>query len=798
MDDRTGDWLAERYRLDTRIGEEAGGAVYEAWDGAYLLRVVVRILPPALVPTPETLTAYRQQAGRVRRVARPGLLPLHDLAQDGETVYLVLDAFPGPTLAESLRAEGGPYPPLAAARLLRPVAEALDALHAAGVVHRAINLDTVMVTPEGTGVLREPAFAPPGTDAALAAHPAFLSPEQARGDVPDARADVYAFGALLYTLVTGVPPFDGAAAPSGTPAGDAIAWEQIHRAPPAPRTGHPRWDGAILSALSADPAARPPAATNLLGALLDEEGERTVPIFGLGASDDDAVGSRTAAWTPGETTTALASPPQTGPALGAAAAGRVPDAWGAEPPRRRSAWGVALAILTVLVLGSAVALGAFTLRRNATVAAQRDRYAQAEFALARGDYDTAAAAFDAAGPYRDAPARAAAARTEKEQKAAYDAGVAAFGREEYAAAADAFGTAGPFMDAPQRRADAQRRAEQQAAYAEGQAALAKEEYAAAANAFARAGPYRDAPQQASQAQTLIVQQRQYQQAKDAFAQEDYTAAAVAFRAAGAYKDAPDRAALAERFRTQKAAYDAGVTAAAKEDYKTATQQFLAAGDYKDAQTRAQQANQEDALLAKYTSARENLRASKWKEAYADLQAIKQIRPDYRDTPDIISHLENDVMNPTTVELSAALNATNGYKEAWVPVNNLIGQPVVWLYIVPTLSARNDGKPDLIGAVSLFLVPKQGGTGANALNGETPTLATSNDPRDAAIARPNEKSLVVTEKEQTLDVQEFGKYRARLTIRDVALQPRAPIKENQTTAYPVFTRLIVDITLTPKS
>ncbi len=596
-----------------------------------------------------------------------------------------------------------------------------------------------------------------------------------------------------------MPPFDGTSAPPSTPARERVAWEQAHRTPPAPRTGHPRWDGAILSALNADPAARPPAATDLLGALLDDEGTTTVPILGL---DRDASASHTAAWTRGETT-ALPAADRTGMLRPVAQPSYeseepVPDAWGAEPPRRRSAWGVVFAIFTLLVLGCAVALGVFTVRRNATVAEQRGHYAQAEFSLERGDYDTAATEFDAAGPYRDAPARAAAARTEKMQKENYDAGTAAFGRADYTAAADAFGKAGTFMDAAQRRADAQRLGEQQAAYAEGQAAFAKEDYAVAANAFARAGPYKDAPDRATQAQTLIGQQRQYLQAQEAFTKEDYATATVAFRAAGAYKDAPDRATLSERFRAQKAAYDAGIAAAAKEDFKTAKQQFLAAGDYKDAQSRAQQADQDDVLLAKYTSARENLRASKWKEAYADLQAIKQIRPDYRDTPDIISHLENDVVNPTTVELGVVLNAINGYKDGWVPVNNLIGQPVVWLYVVPTLSAQKDGKPDLIGAISLFLVSKQGNTGANALSMETPTLATSNDPRDAAIARPNEKALVVTDRGQTLDVQEFGKYRARLTVREVTLLPHAPIKDNQTTNAPVFTRLIVDITLTPKT
>jgi hypothetical protein len=202
------------------------------------------------------------------------------------------------------------------------------------------------------------------------------------------------------------------------------------------------------------------------------------------------------------------------------------------------------------------------------------------------------------------------------------------------------------------------------------------------------------------------------------------------------------------------------------------------------------------LLDRYTSARTHLQASEWKDAYADLQAIRQVRPDYRDVPDIISHLENDVVNPTTIDLSAALNQSNGYKEAWVPVNNLIGQPVVWLYIVPTLSAQQDGRPDLIGAIALYLVSKQGNTATSALNMDIPTLATSNEVNSSALP-PNGKLFTPTDKGQTFDVQDFSKYRARLTVQNLTVQKNASLRENQTTTNPVFTRLVVDVTLTLK-
>lgn len=454
-----------------------------------------------------------------------------------------------------------------------------------------------------------------------------------------------------------------------------------------------------------------------------------------------------------------------------------------------------LALFTVLVVASALALGLLVVKRNTTLAAQQGDYAAAEAALEHGAYDTAIAAFTAAGAYRDAPSLARAAQTEKEQRANYDTGMAAFGQSDYPAAADAFGKAGGFRDAPQRRMNAVRLADQQQAYTDGQRALTQEDYPAAAAAFARASDYQDATRKATQAQSLIGQQRQYQTGMDALAHEDYATATAFFRAAGAYQDAPQQATQAEQSRVRKVAYDAGAAAFAREDFKTAKQQFVAAGDYKNAPARAAQADQEDLLVAKYTLAQTHLRASQWKDAYADLQAIKKIRPDYRDVPAVISHLENDVVNPTTVDALTILNAVNGYTEAWAPVNNLIGQPVTWLYIAARQTA-SDARPDQISAISLSLVAAQGGEGA--LNGEIPVLAANPDVPDKNMPRVGEKVFVATDKGQTFEIREFGKYRARLTVTNLAFPLKIAGNDSTGPNTAVFSRLTVDVTLTPKT
>lgn len=800
MEDRTGQWLAGRYRLDCRLATDTTGDRYEAWDGAALLRVVVSLLAPAMLASPDAVTRYEEQAGRLRAFDHRGIVAVRGSAREGATFFLVLDAPPGDTLAATMRERETPFSPAEAAHLLGPVAGALDTLHRAGLVHRRVTPETIVIGADGGGRLAPPAFVPPGMDGEVFGPSVFLSLEQATGQAVTGASDSYALGAVLYAMVTGALPFTGEHAPPDVPDAARIAWEQAHHAPIAPRVHTPalseQANRALLSALSPHPAARPPRASLLIAAITGREwgeaGETAAIRHGDTAINFPATdATRSVPVSPSQFRS-----PDAGDDGEYTGQFSTPEMLAAHPGggRRRPMAAPVLALFTVLVVASALVLGALVVKRNMTLAAHQGDYAAAEAALGHGDYDTAIAAFTAAGAYRDAPSRARAAQNEKEQQANYDTGMAAFGQGAYTAAADAFGKADGFRDAPARRVDAVRLADQQQAYADGQRALAQEDYPAAAAAFARAGDYQDATRQATQAQSLIGQQRQYQTGMDALAREDYATASAAFRAAGAYRDAPQQATQAEKARGQKAAYDAGAAAFAGEDFKTAKQQFAAAGDYKDAPARAAQADQEDLLAARYALAQTHLRASQWKDAYADLQDIKKIRADYRDVPAVISHLENDVVNPTTVDALTILNAINGYTEAWVPVNNLIGQPVTWLYIVARQAASNT-RPDQISAVSLSLVAAQGTK--VALNGEIPVLAANPAVPDKNMPRAGEKVFVVTDKGQTFETGEFGKYRTRLTVTNLAFPPKIAGNDSAGPDTAFFSRLTVDVTLTPK-
>ncbi|MDQ2786511.1 MAG: serine/threonine protein kinase [Chloroflexota bacterium] len=797
MEDRTGQWLAGRYRLDCRLTTDSTGDRYEAWDGEALLRVVVHLFAPALLASPDAATRYDEQASRLRAFGHRGIAAVRGIERDGATLFLVLDAPPGAVLAATMRERETPFSPAEAAHLLRPVADALDALHAVGLVHRRITPETIMVGSDGGGILAPPVFAPSGMDAVMFGPSAFLSPEQATGQAMTGASDIYALGAVVYDMLTGALPFTGEHAPPDVSNAARIPWEQTHQIPIAPRVHTPSLseeaNRALLSALSPHPAARPSRAALLIAAVAGMDGDGAWETAAIRRGD-------TVATFPVDTahpSPLLSSPfrlPDDRDATGLFNASEMPEAHPGGG-RRRSRTAPVLALVTLLVVASALVLGALVVKRNMALAAQQSHYAAAEAALGHGDYDTAIAAFTAAGAYRDAPARVRTAQTEKEQQANYDTGMAAFGQGAYTAAADAFGKAGGFRDAPQRQMDAARLADQQQAYTDGQHALVQGDYPAAAAAFARAGDYQDATRQAAQAQSLIGQQRQYQTGMDALAREDYATAIAAFRAAGAYQDAPQQATQAEKLRVQAAAYDTGAAAFARADFKTAMQQFAAAGNYKDAPARATQANQEDLLAAKYALAQTHLQASQWKDAYADLQDIKKIRPDYRDVAAVISHLENDVVNPTTVDALTILNAINGYTEAWVPVNNLIGQPVTWLYIVARQAVSN-ARPDQISAISLSLVAAQGTK--EALNGEVPVLAANPDVPDKNTLRAGEKVFVATDKGQTFEILEFGKYRARLTVTALAFPLKIAGNDSAGPNTAFFSHLTVDVTLTPKT
>lgn len=208
------------YRLERRLGQGGMGEVFLAWDERLARRVAIkRVLHP--VPEGPGRERFRREARAAASLSHPAVVQVHDLVEDASGDSLVLEYVEGRTLREVLAA--GPLPAATAVRLAAEIAGGLAAAHAAGLVHRDLKAENVMVTPAGHakildfGLARSLAPGAPGSDIeSLTATGALLgtfhamSPEQARGGEVDARSDLFSLGALLDEMLTGRPPFRGA------------------------------------------------------------------------------------------------------------------------------------------------------------------------------------------------------------------------------------------------------------------------------------------------------------------------------------------------------------------------------------------------------------------------------------------------------------------------------------------------------------------------------------------------------------------------------------------------------------
>ncbi len=212
-------------------GRGGMGEVYRARDTRLGREVAIKVLPPAVSADPDRRRRFRLEAQAVSALSHPHVCTLYDIGSEGETDYLVMEYLPGESLAERLGQ--GPLPIPEAARLAGQIADALAAAHAKGIVHRDLKPDNVRITSDGSAKVldfglakvlepeaagardldRSPTVLAPLTGAHVVLGTAgYMSPEQARGDAVDARADVWAFGVVLFEMLAGRPPFTGSTA----------------------------------------------------------------------------------------------------------------------------------------------------------------------------------------------------------------------------------------------------------------------------------------------------------------------------------------------------------------------------------------------------------------------------------------------------------------------------------------------------------------------------------------------------------------------------------------------------------
>ena len=232
--------------------------VWRAQDGVLGREVAVKevVFPPTMAEQERRAARARvlREARAAARLNHPGAVTLYDVVQDRGGTFIVMELVEGPTLAELVRTQG----PLAVERVAEigaQVASALEAAHAAGIVHRDVKPGNVMVGERGRAKLADFGIASLQGDPQLTStglvigSPAYMAPEQARGEESGPAADFWALGATMFYAVEGAPPFD-----RGTSIATLAA--VVNDPPRAPRRAGPL-TGLITALLAKDPADRP-------------------------------------------------------------------------------------------------------------------------------------------------------------------------------------------------------------------------------------------------------------------------------------------------------------------------------------------------------------------------------------------------------------------------------------------------------------------------------------------------------------------------------------------------------------
>ncbi|WP_179472690.1 protein kinase domain-containing protein [Mycolicibacterium vinylchloridicum] len=216
-DPLSGVLLEGRYRVDTKIATGGMSTVYRGLDVRLDRPVALKVMDARYAGDSQFLTRFQREARAVARLKDPGLVAVYDQGGGGssqEPPFLVMELVEGGTLRELLR-ERGPMPPHAAAAVLRPVLGGLATAHHAGLVHRDVKPENVLISDDGEvklvdfGLVRAVAEAGITSTSVILGTAAYLSPEQVSSGAADARSDVYAVGILAYELITGTTPFTG-------------------------------------------------------------------------------------------------------------------------------------------------------------------------------------------------------------------------------------------------------------------------------------------------------------------------------------------------------------------------------------------------------------------------------------------------------------------------------------------------------------------------------------------------------------------------------------------------------------
>src|SRR5438477_6167287 len=288
-----------RYQLLGLLGRGGMGSVYEAEHLGLRRRVALKVLDPALTRQPDFVQRFHREVETIAHLDHPNILPVYDTGEDDGLLYLVMLLVRGGTLKDRMHTEPPPWPVKRVLSLAQQVLAALDAAHQQGIIHRDIKPDNILLHGDRAlladfGIAKlmqgDPGLTVVGT---FMGTPDYAAPEQVLALPLDGRSDLYAFGVVLYELLTGRVPYR-----ADTPM--AVALQHVQGMLPAPR--------------ELNPDLPEPMARVLMRALAREREERYSSGSEVGEALQEAMGASEGSGAAPPLTAALPTLPYVHPA----------------------------------------------------------------------------------------------------------------------------------------------------------------------------------------------------------------------------------------------------------------------------------------------------------------------------------------------------------------------------------------------------------------------------------------------------------------------------------------------------
>jgi serine/threonine-protein kinase len=274
MADLVGRILLNRYRVDSFIGRGAMADVYKVWDTQRVSFLAMKLLHEELAVDAIFLRRFQREARTLAQLQHPSIVRFYGLEEDDLLVCIMLDYIDGSTLQREIKQAQGPLALLRVTEIFRPVCSAIHYAHLQGAVHCDLKPSNILIAEAGRVLVTDFGLAhilegAASTTMIGGGTPAYMAPEQVRGDELTRQTDIYALGVILFEMLTGGErPFTGEDSQTTGSLRNKVMWAHVNQPAPSPRQYNPNVSAQLAAVvtrcLEKDPAARFPSALDLL------------------------------------------------------------------------------------------------------------------------------------------------------------------------------------------------------------------------------------------------------------------------------------------------------------------------------------------------------------------------------------------------------------------------------------------------------------------------------------------------------------------------------------------------------